>query len=463
MHRFLSLLFFTSLFLGACNPTVVLLKPEAQPSPTTGVVTLPTPLARTPYPTPTKTQDLGANPNALRGIEIRAWDGWNGSSASLLEQMASEFNLSNKWGVKVKFAHQRNLNLLGTEVEKTLGTADQPDLVIALPEQILGWKDQIVDLTPYAAQAEYGLDLADLPVAFGNQSKLGEAHYGVPAARSAWFIFYNISFARDLGFSTAPQTPEEFRKQACAANGFWKQDADLTNDGFGGLALDVAANWQTPFSWVTMEGGDVFPKGKYHFNTPENINALDFVSKLRQDTCAWLPDASTNFDFLASRQALFITGSLDEITNQSVVFSSASSPDQWTLLPFPGQKPGIVAFGPDYAVLKSNPANQMAAWLFISWMLEEKNQARWSLGTGLLPVTNSAIKLVRDGKALNPQWAAALDLIPQARIYPQSADWRVANKVFADGFIAYFRSYPNFSLENALEVIDVTTQDLLKQ
>ncbi len=486
MRRIPALLLFAALFLSACNPTITLLTPPAESFPKTQTTLLPPAQARTPSPasqttsasiptststgtltfiaTPTSTvtqvDPLGIGADALQGVEVLAWHGWDGVSTGLFAQMVSEFNLSNPWGIKVRLVAQRNFNLLAVEMEKSLATPERPDLIVALPEQILAWQTQVLDLRPYAAQPDLGFDLGEIPAAFAEQSSLDGVRYGLPAARSARFLFYNHSFARGLGFATAPQTPQEFSQQACAANAFWKRDADLTNDGYGGLALDEAANWQTPYSWLAAGGGDVFSAGEFHFNTPGNIAALELISQMRAEDCAWLPVTGANVEHLASRRALFITASLGEIAAQSAAFSAAASPDQWTLLPFPGLQPGIVAYGPDYAVLKSSEARQLASWMFIRWMLEAQNQVRWSRGTGLLPVTLPAIKLLKGDQSASPQWLAALDLIPQAQIYPQTAGWRLVSNILADGFIAYFRSFPNVPLADVFEMIDTTTQDL---
>ena len=209
-----------------------------------------------------------------------------------------------------------------------------------------------------------------------------------------------------------------------------------------------------------MRVGSEFVGGELLFDTPGNLTALDFFTKLRQDNCAWLPDTSSNFEHLASHRALFITASLGEIADQTAAFSAAASPDRWTLLPYPGSQPVIAAYGPDYAILKSNDARQLAAWLFMRWMLQPENQAHWSQGTGLLPVTLPAIKLLKADNTVIPQWAAALDLIPDARIYPQTAQWLLADKVLADGFIAYSRSYPNVPVADVLDRMDAIVKSL---
>lgn len=463
MRRFFNLLLPAVLLLSACAPSVILLTDE--PSSKSGSTThsaeeaLPTAVVRTPQPTPTQVNPINVSPDQLKGVEVRIWHGWDGTTASLLEQMAGEFNLSNPWGIKITPVSRQNFNLLAAEMEKI--PAEYPEAIIALPEQILSWQKQVVELNPYLEYPEAGFNSAELS-AFAEQSNPGGTRLGIPAARSAWFIFYNQSFAHDLGFESAPQTPEDFTKQACAANAFWKQDQDLTNDGFGGLALEVTPNWQSAYAWLGAGGGELFQNGEFNFNNPGNLSALEFVANLRKDDCAWLPDTNTNLENLASRRAIFITGSLEDIAGQNTAFSEGGSTDEWTLLPFPGPHSGIVAYGPDYAILKTDQPHQLAAWLFIRWMLEPQNQARWAVDTGLLPVTLPAIKMFEADPASTAQWKAALKFIPQTLTQPQTAGWRKANKVLADGAFAYFRSWPNAALADVLDNMDETVDDLLK-
>ena len=123
MRRIPILLLIAALFLSACGSSTGLILTQPVPTTTPVPKPLPTALARTSTPTATLLPDLGISPDKLQGVEISAWHGWDGSSASLFDQMASEFNLSNKWGIKVSVVPQQNLALLGTAVEKSLTIA----------------------------------------------------------------------------------------------------------------------------------------------------------------------------------------------------------------------------------------------------------------------------------------------------------------------------------------------------
>jgi ABC-type glycerol-3-phosphate transport system substrate-binding protein len=150
------------------------------------------------------------------------------------------------------------------------------------------------------------------------------------------------------------------------------------------------------------------------------------------------------------------------LNDQRVALSAAVSTDQWTLLAFPGEQPVVSVYGPDYAILKSSEARQLASWLFIQWMLQPENQARWARRTGLLPVSDAALKLLQSDFVANPQRGAAAKLLSQALVYPQSPQWGLANKILADGFLYMFQVFPGASPENVLQQMDATVKELTK-
>jgi ABC-type glycerol-3-phosphate transport system substrate-binding protein len=310
-----------------------------------------------------------------------------------------------------------------------------------------------VDLIPYIGDPDYGLasaEMADFPAAFWAQDEAG-VRLGVPAQRSARYLYYNQTWAHELGFTAAPQTPDEFRQQACAANAAFKSDASPQNDGYGGWVLDT--HWQTVYSWVLALGGRVTDGTTYTFNTDANQAALEFLKGLYDDNCAWLSSEATPFDAFAARKALFVTGDLADTPLASLAMTSAASTDEWTLLPFPGQDgPLAVAYGPSYTVLRSSPEEQLAAWLFARWVLSAETQALWVETTGLLPLRTSILDMVAPYRTANPQWEAAANSLSLLEGVPQLASWRKARYLLEDGMNYIFQV--NLPLDQIPTVLD---------
>lgn len=404
----------------------------------------------------------------LSGLRVTLWHGLDGKTGATLSRMAAEFSQKNEWGISVDVFSQRNLSTLVQATDAALNSPQQPDLVVALPENAQGWDAQnlVVDLGPYIRHSKLGLsadELKDIPNAFLEQGHVGAKYVSLPALRSGRFLFYNVSFAKTLGFTTPPVSADDFRKQACAANDSWKTDSDQTNDGFGGLVIenamtDLDSPW-TAYAWLRSQGSDVFTDGKFAFQTPETQKALGFLAELRGQGCAWLSIATSGYEALATHKALFVAGSLQNLRDQRAAFAGLS--DQWTVIPFPGSSATVITYGPDYVVLKSKESRQLAAWLFVRWMLSPENQARWARESGLFPMRTSSLALMDNIRNANPQWAAAFDLLPQAKTYPQSALWSKARLVLGDGFFQLFQLAPSETdINRTLKTMQSTVDDL---
>lgn len=465
MRRFLLTLTITALLLTACATEIIYLPvstPTVEAPPST-----PTPVPPTPTPTKIPGTELGVGTEALRGLTVSLWHGLDGPQASLLAQMAAEFSLSNAWGITVKVKGWENLTSLEQAIDNGKKGEGLPELALVLPEQALAWEQDslIVEINPYFENPEFGFsqqEMKDFPAGLWRQDNLDGRRLGVPATRSTRLLFYNVTWARELGFKDPPQTADEFRQQACAANAAWKTDEDETNDGYGGLVLDNDP-W-TAYSWFKAFGGDISADGKFNFARKENKTALAFLKELRDDGCAWLTTDLTPFSQFASRRALFVSGNLSEISSQNAALRAANSADRWTVIPFPGTQRAVIAYGPSFVVLKTSQARQLAGWLFVRWALSVENQARWARENGYLPVRISALDLMNDLRSANPQWGAAAALMPQIGNYPQLAGWRLARYVLGDGVYTFFAlNLPANDIEAVLEQMQTTVEQVLGQ
>ncbi len=433
-RRGLSILFLFS--LAACQPVQIQL--TATPSAKAGV---------TPQPTitPQAVSKLWVTDGALKGITIQVWHPWFGVEANLFQSQVDEFNQTNQWGIKVQSASQLDYNELFQNVETSFLASDDPQLVIGLPEYALLWDaaGNVVDLTDYVDDPKYGLsagDIKDIPSVFWNQDEVGGKRLGIPAERSARFMLYDLSWARELGFDSAPVTADDFQKQACAAHATMLTDKIKSNDAMGGWLVDTQP--VTALSWLTAFGGEPLEGNGYHFLTPHNVAAFTFVKQLYDNNCAWtISDPSGVYEAFANREALFSTASLEELSDQSRAFGAANNPDEWTVLAFPGNsQSSLFIYGSSYIVLKSTPEQQLASWLFVRWMLSPENQAKWVETLGLFPLRASSMDLLKDYRDSHPQWKAALALLPDAQIQPQLASWRKVQIMLGDGFSYMFRA-----------------------
>ena len=432
MHKGWTILLTTLLLLSACAPA----------TPVNHISTETPPVNLTGEPSATITpvmaaSSLNVQKEALRGVQVKVWHPYFGAEATLFEAQVQQFNKENEWGIVVHAAGKENFNELFLQTDAALKATEYPQVVVAFPEHALGWKEFVVDLNPYLNDALYGMsaiDRSDFANAVWMQDEVDGVRYGVPAQRTARLLLYNQSWARELGFDSAPETPSEFEEQACAANKALRADSDTKNDSLGGWMIDGDA--MTALSWLLAFDGGVQNGKSYRFLMPNNISAFQHLKVMQQDGCAWMPSPETSvYDRFAGRQALFTTASLEELADQSRAFFVTGSKDEWTVLPFPGDsKTVLVTYGSSYIMFQSDDVTQVASWLFMRWMLSPENQARWVRSTGLFPLRSTALSLLGDYSKEHPQWAAAVNLLSGATIPPQLASWKNVRVMMGDGF-----------------------------
>jgi len=405
-------------------------------------------------PRPNATEDLSAQntptlavsklnveKEALSGVQVQVWHPWFGAQASLFESQVAQFNKENEWGIVVSAEGKENYTELFLQTTNALKDSSNPQIVIALPEHALGWEDNVVDLNPYLHDPEYGMsavEISDFANAIWLQDEVDGKRFGVPAQRTARFMLYNQSWARELGFSSPPKTSAEFEGQACAAHTALGKDADENNNALGGWLID--ANALTALTWMRAFDGGVQEEAGYRFLTPGNIAAFKYLKVLQQKGCAWVasPDLPV-YDRFVARQALFSTGSLEDLIEQSRAFLTSGSKDEWTVLTFPGaEQEALIVYGSSFVMFGSNDVTQLASWLFMRWMLSAENQARWVQSTGLFPLRTSTRDRLAGYGTDHPQWADAVELLSLGEITPQLASWRLVRVMLGDGFADMF-------------------------
>lgn len=223
-------------------------------------------------------------------------------------------------------------------------------------------------------------------------------------------------------------------------------------------------------AWIYSFGGEILKvpepgldQSVYQFDTPQVEDAFSFLRSLYDDNCAWLPETLTAEDEFANRLGLFSTGSVTDIPYQADAFRRAGSKDRWTVIPFPSPtaNPAINTYGPAYIQFISTPQRQLAAWLFVKWLLLPQNQAQLIDSTGAFPIRGSVLGHMEAYMNDRPQWAEALEMIPLARSEPAFESWSTVRWALDDASTQLFRSY--FTIDQVptlLEFLDNTAAEL---
>ncbi|MFZ5878459.1 MAG: extracellular solute-binding protein [Chloroflexota bacterium] len=455
MKRTSRIFILLAFLLAACTaPTPV---GTATPTPTH----TPTPLpSRTPTPA-----GLQIRVETLRGLTLRVAHPWFGPDASLFESMVAEFNGSNPWGIEVQAEGNVNYSVLFENVTAALPTSETPHLAVALPEHVRLWDAErfVVDLAPYVTDPNHGWSQAerdDYPAVFWAQDADGDRRLALPFQRSARFLLWNQTWAAELGFASAPASPEDFRQQACRAQQTMTTDSLPENDSLGGWVVDTDP--MTALAWMQAFGGGALEGNDYRFMTRPNIDAFTFARKLQEDACAWMPLSDVDpLAAFAGRQALFVTVDLAEFPAVTRAFGAAGNTDVWTPMAFPGDDPALPIYGSSLVMFRTGAEEQLAAWLFMDWLVSVENDARAARTTGLFPLRVSALGQLGDYAASHPQWAQAVELIPEGSIQPQLGSWRLVRIMLGDGFAHMFRvSLASGEAATILSQMEATSREL---
>jgi multiple sugar transport system substrate-binding protein len=398
---------------------------------------------------------------ALRGVQIHVWTPWYNTEQSLFESLVKQFNNENQWGIQVNVQSQINYSNLYENVTNAIAKPDQPDLVISLPEHAQEWyaNDAVTNLNRYVQDVNYGFDTSDFADIFLKQDFSGTERIGMPAQRTAQILLWNETWAKELGFNTAPTSVENFRKQTCGAHASKLNDEIAENDAQGGWLVNTEA--MTAYAWLLAFDGSVLEENSYRFMKPENIDAFRFLRELSETNCAWQNTSDPILSF-ANREALFITTSLEELPTVARVFANVSNQDVWKVLPFPNQQNGVLAiYGSSYVIMQSTDEKQLASWLLMRWLLDSKQDARFVEATHLFPLRTSTLNLLGDYVKTHPQWQQTVDLIPQGVLQPQLGSWRTIKIMFGDGFAHMYRvNIPSGQVPAILAQMENTASEL---
>ena len=200
-------------------------------------------------------------------------------------------------------------------------------------------------------------------------------------------LFYRPSLFQDAGIETLPQTWEELREVARTLtvdeNGNGRPDRH-------GILLSLGTGEWTVFTWLGFlhsMGGELIEDGVPNLVTPEAIAALQFWADLVADGSVKLSQPGRGYelnDYIAGRVAMQLTGpwTLEELESLDIDYDA---------MPIPAaEQQATVLGGEQLFVMKTRPEREQAALKFLEFVLSDRFQTQWALGTGYLPVTRTA-------------------------------------------------------------------------
>jgi multiple sugar transport system substrate-binding protein len=371
-------------------------------------------------------------------ITIKFWHPWSGDASRAIELLIKEFNSTNTWGIQVNEFSYGNEDYLISKAQNAMQNQEKPEVIaapISFLRNLFSNGNGLINLLDYANHAKFGLtdeEKISYPLTFWQQDTIDGSRFGMPAQRDAHVLFYNQSWARELGFETPPSTPDEFLNQSCAAARANSFDGNPDNNGTGGWIYN--SDPETVLSWMKAFNGGEMPANEgdqYIFGNQPNIAAFSFLQQIIKLGCAWVGKEPDPYRYFASRNALFYSGDLQDILIQE---KNANKKDQWTIISYPSLKGNDVVLtdGLSYGIFKSTSEKDLAAWLFIRWMQKPANQAKLIYATSTYYLTSATLDELNNYRQKHPAWDAALQYLPLSKSAPILSTWNIVGKVLQD-------------------------------
>ncbi len=352
------------------------------------------------------------------GARITFWYQHSGDRDRAMLGMLDEFNRTNPWKITVRGEYAGTYDQIYNKMVAAIAAGRPPELVVAYQNQEATYGDALVDLNPSVHDPKWGIEgeLGDFFPGFINQdiaAQLGGKRLGFPPNRSIEVLYYDERMLRAAGISRPPRTWEEFAADC-------RKETSRQKDTYG-YALD-SLDASHLFAFVISRGGRfTTPDGKaYALDSPQMKESMIFMRDLLAG--GWARKIAKKFDdqseFGNGRCAFTMSSTSGLTFYQSAVKAGKNGVFPWSVAAIPqsdpSRPPAIDLYGASVSVPRTTPQKQLAAWLFIRWFSEPRQQAAWTRVSLYFPVRRSAEPLIRDVLSSNPRFAAAWDLLKRA-------------------------------------------------
>ena len=404
----------------------------------------PTPELSTLTPTPTLPQVGGGGRGGTdtishldpTGAQVTLWHPFTGAEEQTLLALVSEFNAQNEWGITVKPEYGGHYYDLHKKTLAAIAFGSPPEMTFTYHSRVAEYAqaDVIQPLDGYLANEKYGLTAEELQdyfpafLAGDRYPALDNELLSLSPSLGMEVMYYNVDMLNELGYENPPATWDEFKAMCMDATR--DTDGDGLNDTFGYV---VSPSGSTFVSWVWSLGGELLSKdGQSVMFQEQGLEALTLLKDLMDSGYAYqaVVEDGDQLDF-GQGKVLFIFDSWGGLLPYSAAVEEGTiiEPEfEWSIAPFPHEaaKPIVGMYGPTLCVFKTTPQKQLAGWLFIKWLTEPEQAARWAIAADHFPVRKSAIEKERMKAYFeeNPLYEEAFGFLEYGRMEPAIAGWQ---------------------------------------
>jgi multiple sugar transport system substrate-binding protein len=384
---------------------------------------------------------LMAQDDPLAGIDptgqtITYWHEWASTQETAMDQIVAMFNEMNEYGITVEQQKFGAGSALPDAISAAITTGELPNIAgAAFVSAAQGWylDEVLVPLDAYLNSPEWGFteeELAQLDFGLIDTNRPAIAPFdgqllAWPVGVSANVMSVNTSMldqlreAGAIDFEGAPQTLEQFRAAACAANELTTADGGDVR----GFAMRTAAD--ELYSFIFSNGGYIFDEeaNAYNFTNEKAIETLQFLQDLYNDSCAYFPEggAFANTGEFSLGLNPFAIGSSVGVPFIQQPMDEAGLDIDWinTTVPYVEGSRSIVGFLRGVAIFDSTPEQNLASWLFIKfWATNPEAQRIWTEGAQYQPYNLTTREAINGSEFMtaNPQYASFAEVLNSGEV-----------------------------------------------
>ena len=371
------------------------------------------------------------------------WYQHTGGRETFMQQMIAEFNATNPYSITVQGEYAGGYSDIHNKVIAGLqGSGPLPNVVVAYPNSFADFArygrvrflndyldDPVIGITNTADFYPGVLDYYRL-AEYGNQLA------GLQHGRSIEVMYYNADLLTSAGI-TVPTIWDAF-ETACIS---------ITTETVSGTIPDIDASRFA--TWLWSRGGELLSDDMNHarFDEQPGIDSLLLFQNLINDGYAHLPYwRYQEQEAFGDGQVGFTFGSSSGIPYYRAAMESGAN-DAWgvTRVPAVPGNEAVNVYGSGLGVLHESGDKDRAAWLFIRWLTERDQTARWAAMSGYSPVRISAEThpSMTQKLADDPQYAQACALLPLGRSEPGIRGYNDIRGILGDAMTEILQNAAN--------------------
>ncbi|MCC3291675.1 extracellular solute-binding protein [Arthrobacter sp. zg-Y1110] len=263
--------------------------------------------------------------------------------------------------------------------------------------------------------------IADFQESFAENEMLDGTQYGLPLIASVRALFYNQDLFDAAGIQAPPTTWDELHAAA--------QEISATGVPGYGMPLGSEEAQGESLIWFAGNGGGFGDESEITVNTPENLEAAEFMKKMISDGVTQPDPGATQrtpmINVFAQGQIGMVyalpqtVGQIEE-ENPDLNYGIASVPTN-------SGEPSTLGVADRLMAFKNDEDKQEAIKAFMDFFYAEDNYVDWVETEGFLPTTKSGSEAMGSDESLKP----FLDMLPTAEFYPTTNPaWNAADGAF---------------------------------